>query len=110
MKSFNPFCNTLKKPVNQKIKELVAFQKRMVKYSNYVFAFLFDPQIPPDDNNASERANRNFKVKLKVSNSFRSVSGSENYALIRSVIDTAIKNRQNPYTVIQLIANLAPTE
>jgi transposase len=81
----------------------------MVKYSDYVFAFLFDPQIPPD-NNASERAIRNFKVKLKVSNSFRSVSGSENYALIRSVIDTAIKNRQNPYTVIQLIANLTPTE
>jgi hypothetical protein len=108
-KTVQSFMQLIAEPVNQNIKELGAFQKRMVKYSGYVFAFLRDPQIPPD-NNASERAIRNFKVKLKVSNFFKSTEGSQTYAVIRSIIDTAIKNNQNPYTVTRLIANLAPTE
>lgn len=103
------FLELIKEPVNQKIKELISFQKRMVKYSDSVFAFLDDQRIPPD-NNASERAIRNFKVKLKVSNFFKSPAGSENYAVIRSVIDTAIKNQQNPYEVTRLIAILPATE
>ena len=41
-----------------------AFQKRMVKYEEYVFGFLDYPNLPPD-NNGSERAIRNFKIKLK---------------------------------------------
>ncbi|MDP1725347.1 MAG: IS66 family transposase [Bacteroidota bacterium] len=103
------FLQLIKEPVNQKIKELISFQKRMVKYSGYVFAFLDNPNIPPD-NNASERAIRNFKVKLKVSNLFKSTAGSQNYAVIRSVIDTAIKNQQNPYEATRLIAILPATE
>ena len=103
------FLELIKEPINQKIKELITFQKRMVKYSGYVFAFLDNPNIPPD-NNASERAIRNFKVKLKVSNFFKSPTGSETYAVIRSVIDTAIKNQQNPYEVTRLIAILPATE
>lgn len=95
------FLELIKEPVNQKIKELISFQKRMVKYSDYVFAFLDDQRIPPD-NNASERAIRNFKVKLKVSGFFKSSAGSENYAVIRSIIDTAIKNQQNPYEVTRI--------
>lgn len=103
------FKQLIDEPVNQEIKELVSFQKRMVKYSAYLFAFLFDSRIPPD-NNASERAIRNFKVKLKVSGFFKSIHGSETYAIIRSVFDTAIKNNQNPYQIARLIANLATTE
>ena len=103
------FQQLIKEPVNQKIKELVSFQKRMVKYSDYVFAFLDDHHIPPD-NNASERAIRNFKVKLKVSNFFKSTAGSDGYAVIRSVIDTAIKNQLNPFEATRLIAILPKTE
>jgi transposase len=103
------FSQLLAEPINQSIKELVTFQKRMVKYSGYVFAFLDNPDIPPD-NNSSERAIRNFKVKLKVSNFFKSTTGSETYAVIRSVIDTAVKNNQNPFLATQLIAKLPGTE
>ena len=60
--------------------------------------------------NASERAIRNFKVKLKVSNFFKSTAGSDGYAIIRSVIDTAIKNNQNPYEATRLIAMLPMNE
>jgi len=103
------FQQLIKEPVNQKIKEFVSSQKRMVKYSDYVFAFLDNHHIPPD-NNGSERAIRNFKVKLKVSNFFKSTAGSDGYAIIRSVIDTAIKNNQNPYEATRLIAMLPTTE
>lgn len=104
-----PFQQLINEPVSQKIKELVSFQKRMVKYSDYVFAFLDNHHVPPD-NNASERAIRNFKVKLKVSNFFKSTAGSDGYAVIRSIIDTAIKNQQNPYEATRLIAILPTTE
>jgi len=97
------FLVLIQEPVSQKIKELITFQKRMVKYSGYVFAFLNNPEIPPD-NNGSERAIRNFKVKQKVSGFFKSHKGSETYAILRSVIDTSIKNYQNPYEAMRLIA------
>ncbi|GJM62011.1 hypothetical protein PEDI_25630 [Persicobacter diffluens] len=43
------------------------------------------------DNNGSERAIRNIKTKLKVSGGFRSISGADCYAVIRSAIDTFAK-------------------
>ena len=54
------FLQLIKEPVNQKIKELITFQKRMVKYSDYVFAFLDDPQIPPD-NQCFRKSNPKFQ-------------------------------------------------
>jgi len=103
------FSQLLTETIPQKIKELKPFQNRMVKYASYVFPFLDNPDIPPD-NNSSERAIRTFKVKQKVSNFFKSTEGSDSYAVIRSVIDTAIKNNQNPFIAIQLIAILPVTE
>jgi len=58
-----------------------------------LFRFLDDPTIPPD-NNASERAIRNIKVKTKISGMFKSDIGADQFAVIRSVIDTFIKRRQ----------------
>ena len=103
------FSQLLTETIPQKIKELKTFQNRMVKYASYVFPFLDNPDIPPD-NNSSERAIRTFKVKQKVSNFFKSTEGSDSYAVIRSVIDTAIKNNQNPFVAIKLIAILPVTE
>jgi len=105
------FSLLIEEPATTKnVKELIAFQKRMVKYEDYVFGFLDHPDIPPD-NNGSERAIRNFKVKLKNSGFFKSFEGASIYAVIRSIIDTAIKNDQNPYHAMQLLAlNVYPTE
>jgi transposase len=44
------------------------------------------------DNNASERAIRSIKVTTKISGKFKSVKDTQYYALIRSIIDTCIKN------------------
>ena len=111
----NEICRTftvlIQEPVTTKnIKELIAFQKRMVKYQDYVFGFLYQPDLTPD-NNGSERAIRNFKIKLKTSGFFKSFDGASIYAIIRSIIDTAIKNGQNPYHAMQILAlNVCPTE
>jgi hypothetical protein len=52
--------------IDSKYEKLTVFRERMVQYRKYLFPFLYDWKIPPD-NNASERAVRTFKVKLKVS-------------------------------------------
>ncbi|MCL6101624.1 MAG: IS66 family transposase [Bacteroidetes bacterium] len=97
------FSELIIEPLNKDMKDMVAFQKRMVKYSDHLFNFLLNKDIP-SDNNGSERAIRNFKVKQKISGFFKSDEGANIYATIRSVIDTAIKNDQNPFEIIRLIA------
>jgi len=96
--------NLLEKPINESQKELVTFQNRMVKYKPYIFTFLHHNDVPPD-NNGSERAIRNVKVKLKVSGQFKSDHGADSFAILRSVIDTANKNGQNIFQALTIIAN-----
>lgn len=97
----------LQASIPQHMKEVCTFQKRIVRYKNYLFTFLYYPDVPPD-NNASERAIRNIKVKQKVSGQFRTTRGAEIYAIIRSVTDTCIKNGQNILSAFYTIANLHP--
>ncbi len=73
--------------------KLIAFRNRMIDKRESLFRFLDDPSIPPD-NNASERAIRNVKVKIKVSGMFKTEFGADQFAVIRSVIDTFVKRRQ----------------
>jgi len=96
-------------PINGKHKELCTFQKRMKKYEDYIFTFLYYPKVPPD-NNASERAIRNIKVKQKISGQFKSPTGGYNFAVLRSVTDTVIKNNQNILNSLKIIANLQYTD
>lgn len=70
--------------------ETLTFINRIIKKRNALFRFLDHPDIPPD-NNASERAIRNVKVKTKVSGMFKSELGAQHFAVIRSVIDTFSK-------------------
>lgn len=100
---FSSFAELIHEPINLTLKQLTPFRKRMVKYSEFVFNFLLYQNVPPD-NNGSERAIRNFKIKLKVSGLFRSFNGAVTFAMLRSVIDTAIKNNGNPLNVTKLIA------
>jgi transposase len=58
----------------------------------------------PADNNASERAIRNVKVKQKISGQFKIEQAAQNFAQIRSVIDTIIKNGLNILDGLALIA------
>jgi transposase len=91
--------------INQEYKKLETFKQRMIQHRDCLFQFLYYHNVPPD-NNASERAVRTFKVKQKVSGLFRSEDGARNFAVIRSIIDTIIKNRKNIMEGITLINNL----
>jgi len=85
----------LQEPINPKYPIALSLQKRLIKYRQHILTFLYYHEVPPD-NNGSERAIRNVKVKQKISGQFRSFQGAENFAILRSVIDTAIKNNLNP--------------
>jgi len=93
----------LLKPPNKKHKELYTFYKRICRERQNLFTFLFIENVPPD-NNASERAIRNVKVKQKISGQFKTERTAQNFAMIRSVIDTTIKNGMNVLEALNLIA------
>lgn len=86
--------------------KILPFARRLKKRHNQLFTFLFYQDVP-FDNNASERAIRNVKVKQKVSGSFRSERGAEIFAILRSVFDTINKKGGNPFETMQLAINLA---
>jgi transposase len=96
--------NLLSEPLEPKHKEMIAFQKRITKYRDHVFTFLYHPDVPPD-NNGSERAIRNVKVKQKISGQFKIFNAAENFAILRSIIDTALKNNQNVLQALNVIAD-----
>lgn len=92
--------------ISDKHKKERAFIKRLIKNRNSIFTFLYHQQVPPD-NNGSERGIRNLKVKMKISNQFKSAEFAQHYAVIRSVIDTTIKNSMD---VFKALTNLADQE
>jgi transposase/FtsZ-binding cell division protein ZapB len=99
-KNYAPQINKINREVDKLLQwknkakgKVLAFIKRIIKRRDALFRFLKDPCIPPD-NNASERAIRNVKVKTKVSGMFKTDLGADQFAIIRSVIDTFIKHKQ----------------
>lgn len=84
-----------------------AFIKRMIKNKHSILTFLYYAKVPPD-NNASEQAIRNVKVKTKISGQFRSERGASRFAILRSVIDTTIKNTQHVFESLTLLVNFEP--
>ena len=89
--------------VKDKTPKTLVFQKALKKNRQYLFPFLYYDYVPPD-NNGSERAVRNIKVKQKISGQFN--GGQDDFAILRSIIDTVIKNAGNVLETLKLIANL----
>jgi len=87
----------------QECPKTCTFQKSMIKYRNHLFRCLYDLEVPPD-NNASERAVRNIKVKQKVSGQFK--SGQHTFCVLRSVIDTLRKRQLSVYDYLCHIMKL----
>lgn len=92
---FDALLQTKAKDGSETQKQINSFLKAREK----IFTFLLYSNIPPD-NNASERAIRNLKVKLKVSQQFKSSQGAKDYATLRSLIDTARKREMNEFETI----------
>lgn len=93
------FKNLLTTCTDNLHKKIIALIKSLTKYKEFVFKFLVDPNVPYE-NNASERAVRNLKVKQKVSGMFKSQLDANTYCQIHSIAQTAKKNNQNPFLAI----------
>jgi len=96
----------LKCQLQENVPRLPAFQKRLRKWRDAIFTFLYHPDVP-FDNNGSERAIRNIKVKQKVSGGFRSDRGATIFAIIRSAIDTWIKRSADIFNMLRFSIELA---
>lgn len=82
--------------------ESLKIAKRLRKHREKIFPFLYDPEIPPD-NNSSERAIRNAKLHAKVSGGFRCMRGAQRHAVLLSFIETVKKQDRD---VLQSIREL----
>jgi transposase len=89
----------LARPMRKASKQIQNLKKRLTKYRTYLTTCLYHRKVPPD-NNASERAIRNTKIKNKISGGFRNLQGCEAYCVLRSIIDSAIKQNIHPFTAL----------
>jgi len=102
-------AKTLEQEMNQlliqnidkdKFTKTAILQKSLLENRNALFNFVYHKKTP-SHNNASEIAIRNFKVKMKVSGQFKS---AHNYfVVIRSLIDTLIKNNKPIFDSLRLL-------
>lgn len=79
--------------------KFTTFKNGLLKCRDYIFNFLLDPAIPPD-NNASERGIRKLKIKLKNSGCFRSDLGADAFMDLHSIVETTKKQGNSPYNAI----------
>lgn len=91
--------NILKQSVEHLKDDFRRLRNGLIKCRDYIFRFLENPAIPPD-NNASERGIRKLKIKQKISGTFRSDDGADAFMALHSITDTAWKNNQSPFLAI----------
>lgn len=89
-------------PRRGRVKQSVAFNlvNRLTQHANAVLRFVSDLTVP-FTNNLGERAIRMPKVKQKVSGSFRTLKGAQDFCTIRSYLDTAIKQGHNMFEALR---------
>jgi transposase len=100
---FEKLHQWLKYPIEELHKKSKKLQKKLLAKQDCILYFLLQSNVPPD-NNGSERAIRNIKVKQKISGMFKTIESANLFAVIRSVIDTTIKNGNNVLNALHLIA------
>lgn len=106
---FNRLKSLLHYAIDADYKKAIALQKKLLSQQDSILYFLLQPNVPPD-NNGSERAIRNVKVKQKISGQYKSMDGANIFAVLRSVIDTAMKSGQNALNALYAIAAYSGSE
>lgn len=83
-------------PTRGRIKQSEAFNLigRLTQHASAVLRFVSNLAVP-FTNNLGERAIRMPKVKQKISGSFRTLQGAQDFCIIRSYLDSLLKQGQN---------------
>ena len=84
-----------------------ALVKRIQEYKEEYFAWMKDFSLPTT-NNLSERSLRGAKSKQKASGQFTSVETANNYAVIRTYIETCRRNGMNEITALSRLCSGNP--
>lgn len=92
----NQLKNTRGKPKRSKDHNLFI---ALWKYRKMILKYITDPAIP-FDNNLAERDFRMLKVKMKISNQFKTIEWLNVHNDIRSYVSSAIKQKLNVFDVI----------
>lgn len=100
---FDKLNQLLLYPIEEQHAKSKTLQKKLLAKRTCILYFLEQPNVPPD-NNGSERAIRNIKVKQKISGQFKSLASANVFAILRSIIDTTIKNGNSVLYALHLIA------
>ncbi len=100
---FERLDHWLKYPITELHIKSKKLQKKLLAKQECILYFLLQSNVTPD-NNGSERAIRNIKVKQKISGQFKTLESANVFAVIRSIIDTTIKNGNNVLNALHLIA------
>jgi len=87
-----------------KYKKTRTLQKSLQKNRDSLLTFLYHKEVTAD-NNASERAVRNVKVKQKVSGQFK--SNHNIFCTLRSIIDTCLKREVDVMFALKSISRLS---
>jgi transposase len=81
--------------------------ERLDTYRSEVLAFLYDFQVP-FDNNLAERDLRMNKVQQKISGTFRNITGARAFCITRSYLSTARKNGIGAMDALKSLFNGTP--
>lgn len=100
---FERLKQCLSYPIDELHKKSKTLQKKLKAKQECILYFLRQSNVTPD-NNGSERAIRNIKVKQKISGQFKTIEGANMFAVLRSVIDTTIKNGKCVWGAMNQIA------
>ena len=93
----------LTETVSHDTRETKKLYNALQKNAPWMTTFVHHEEVPPD-NNASERAIRHVKCKAKICGQFKTEIGSQIYAYLHSLVDTARKNGQNIFNVFKSLA------
>ena len=77
-----------------------ALLKRLKKYKENYLMWIYNADIP-FTNNEAERSLRSSKTKMRVSGQFENIGGAENFASIKSYIETGKRHGMNSFDLIE---------
>lgn len=89
----------LQSPLSKSPPKVKTLKESLIKLQGALTTCLYKRYVKPT-NNSSEQAIRKTKIKEKISGCFRSDKGLTSYAVIASIIDTAIKQNIHPFEAI----------